>query len=88
MTDSIETTPDSTVDVPEIEDYAGDESTELAVAEDYKPAVPTAARAVVYYAGIASIAVSFIWPDVDLLTRIGLAVGFVASTLGVSFRTR
>ncbi|WNM25249.1 hypothetical protein [Demequina capsici] len=67
-----------------------DETTDegFATLEEYKPAVPSAARAVVYYAGIVAIAASFIWPDVDTLTRVGLAVGFVASSLGVAFRTR
>ena len=53
--------------------------------EEYTPVIPPWLRAAVFFAGVLVTAVAFIFPEADILVRIGLAIGFLASTFGVAY---
>jgi hypothetical protein len=53
--------------------------------EEYTPVIPTWLRTAVFFAGVIVTAAAFIFPDADVLVRVGLAIGFLASTFGVAY---
>jgi len=52
----------------------------------YKPDIPEWLRSLTYFIGVGATAAGLIFPDLPVLGRIALAIGFVASVFGVAYR--